>query len=172
MNMNMVPQDEEQLRATVRERYTQSISSVLNPEQSSTSCCGTSTSSVGSCCGTSCCGGSDDKSMAKDLYSLSELGTLPIAAALASRGCGNPTALAELKPGEKVLDLGSGGGIDVLLSARRVGPTGFAYGLDMTDEMLALAEDNKRKSSLTNVEFLKGEVEHIPLPEDSVDVII
>ena len=108
MNMNTVPQDEEQLRATVREHYTQSILSVLNPEQSSTGCCGTSTSSADSCCGTSCCGGSDDKSMAKDLYSLAELGTLPIAAALASRGCGNPTALAELKLGEKVLDLGSG----------------------------------------------------------------
>jgi ubiquinone/menaquinone biosynthesis C-methylase UbiE len=90
----------------------------------------------------------------------------------ASLGCGNPTALAELKPGETVLDLGSGGGIDVLLSARRVGPTGKAYGLDMTDEMLALAEENKRKSGLTNVEFLKGEIESIPLPDNHVDVII
>ena len=91
---------------------------------------------------------------------------------LASLGCGNPTALAELKPGETVLDLGSGGGIDVLLSARRVGPTGFAFGLDMTDAMLALAAENKRKSGLANVQFLKGEIEHIPLPNDSVDVII
>ncbi len=91
---------------------------------------------------------------------------------LASLGCGNPTALAQLHPGETVLDLGSGGGIDVLLSARRVGPTGKAYGLDMTDEMLALANENKRKSGLTNVEFLKGEIEHIPLPDNSVDVII
>jgi arsenite methyltransferase len=172
MNMNIVPQDEEQLRATVRERYTQSISSVLNAEQSSTSCCGTSTSPAGSCCGTSSCGGSDDKSMAKDLYSSTELGTLPIAAALASRGCGNPTALAELKPGEKVLDLGSGGGIDVLLSARRVGPTGFAYGLDMTDAMLELAERNRTEAQVENVRFLKGIIEAIPLPPESVDVVI
>ena len=97
---------------------------------------------------------------------------MPDLALKASLGCGNPTALAELKPGETVLDLGSGGGIDVLLSARRVGPTGKAYGLDMTDEMLALAEENKRKSGLENVEFLKGEIEHIPLPDNSVDVII
>ncbi len=97
---------------------------------------------------------------------------MPDTAIEASLGCGNPTALAELKPGETVLDLGSGGGIDVLLSARRVGPTGKAYGLDMTDEMLALAEENKRKSGLTNVEFLKGEIENIPLPDNSVDVII
>jgi SAM-dependent methyltransferase len=110
--------------------------------------------------------------MAKDLYSLAELGTLPIAAALASRGCGNPTALAELKPGEKVLDLGSGGGIDVLLSARRVGPTGFAYGLDMTDAMLELAERNRAEAQVENVRFLKGIIEAIPLPPESVDVVI
>ena len=97
---------------------------------------------------------------------------MPDAALLASLGCGNPTALAELKAGETVLDLGSGGGIDVILSARRVGPTGKAYGLDMTDEMLALAEENKRKSGLANVEFLRGEIEHIPLPANAVDVII
>ena len=97
---------------------------------------------------------------------------MPDAALKASLGCGNPTALAELKPGETVLDLGSGGGIDVILSARRVGPTGKAYGLDMTDEMLALAEENKRKSGLTNVEFLRGEIESIPLPDNTVDVII
>ena len=97
---------------------------------------------------------------------------MPDAALLASLGCGNPTALAELKPGEIVLDLGSGGGIDVILSARRVGPTGKAYGLDMTDEMLAMAEENKRKSGLANVEFLRGEIEHIPLPANTVDVII
>src|SRR6185369_9769366 len=99
-------------------------------------------------------------------------GEVPDTAIKASLGCGNPTALAELKPGEVVLDLGSGGGIDVLLSARRVGPKGKAFGLDMTDEMLALAEENKRKSGLTNVEFLKGEIENIPLPDDTVDVII
>jgi arsenite methyltransferase len=107
-----------------------------------------------------------------NLYNGSEAGQIPEEALLASLGCGNPTALAQLHPGETVLDLGSGGGIDVLLSARRVGPTGKAYGLDMTDEMLALAEENKRKSGLTNVEFLRGEIESIPLPGNSVDVII
>ncbi len=107
-----------------------------------------------------------------NLYDAAQEGEVPDTAIEASLGCGNPTALAELKPGEIVLDLGSGGGIDVLLSARRVGPTGKAYGLDMTDEMLALAEENKRKSGLTNVEFLKGEIENIPLPDNSVDVII
>ena len=107
-----------------------------------------------------------------NLYADDETNALPEEAVLASLGCGNPTALAELKPGETVLDLGSGGGIDVLLSARRVGPTGKAYGLDMTDEMLALARENQRKAGATNVEFLKGEIEHIPLPDNSVDVII
>jgi len=106
------------------------------------------------------------------LYDVSQIGTLPEKAVLASLGCGNPTALAELKAGETVLDLGSGGGIDVLLSARRVGPAGKAFGLDMTDEMLALANENKSKSGLTNVEFLKGDIENIPLPDGSVDVII
>ena len=107
-----------------------------------------------------------------NLYDDTQAAGVPAEALLASLGCGNPTALAELKAGEVVLDLGSGGGIDVLLSARRVGPTGKAYGLDMTDEMLALARENQTKSGLTNVEFLKGEIEHIPLPDDSVDVII
>src|SRR5437868_14742271 len=107
-----------------------------------------------------------------NLYDESEKAGLPAEAILASLGCGNPTALAELKPGEVVLDLGSGGGIDVLLSAQRVGPTGKAYGLDMTDEMLALARENQRKAGVTNVEFLKGEIENIPLPDASVDVII
>jgi SAM-dependent methyltransferase len=128
------------------------------------------------CCSkTSCCDGAATAScdpITSDLYSGSETGELPQTAVLASLGCGNPTALAELKPGETVLDLGSGGGIDVLLSARRVGPTGKAYGLDMTDEMLALAQENKSKSGLANVEFLKGEIESIPLPDNSVDVII
>jgi ubiquinone/menaquinone biosynthesis C-methylase UbiE len=124
-----------------------------------------------SCCGskkTACCG---EESKTR-LYDVSEVGDLPEKAVLASLGCGNPTALAELKAGETVLDLGSGGGIDVLLSARRVGPTGKAYGLDMTDEMLALANENKARSGLTNVEFLKGEIEAIPLPDACVDVII
>src|SRR5207237_9580257 len=108
----------------------------------------------------------------RDLCSADQYSVLPEKAVLASLGCGNPTALTELKAGETVLDLGSGGGIDVLLSARRVGPTGKAYGLDMTDEMLELARENQRKSGLENVEFLKGEIEHIPLPDNSVDVII
>jgi ubiquinone/menaquinone biosynthesis C-methylase UbiE len=110
--------------------------------------------------------------ISRNLYDAAEVGQLPETAVLASLGCGNPTALAELKPGEVVLDLGSGGGIDVLLSARRVGPAGKAYGLDMTDEMLALAEENKRKAGVRNVEFLRGEIENIPLPDNSVDVMI
>jgi len=123
--------------------------------------------------GTSCCSGAAScDPITSNLYDAVQTDQLPEAAVLASLGCGNPTALAELKPGEVVLDLGSGGGIDVLLSAKRVGPGGKAYGLDMTDEMLALANENKRKAGATNVEFLKGEIEHIPLPDDSVDVII
>jgi arsenite methyltransferase len=126
--------------------------------------------------GRSCCGGdaalAGSNPIIANLYDLSEQGALPEAAVLASLGCGNPTALAQLAPGETVLDLGSGGGIDVLLSARRVGPSGKAYGLDMTDEMLALANENKRKAGAENVEFLRGEIERIPLPDNSVDVII
>src|ERR1700721_588825 len=125
--------------------------------------------------GSSVCGASPScgcDPITANLYDAAQAGQIPEQAMLASLGCGNPTALARLNPGETVLDLGSGGGIDVLLSARRVGPTGKAYGLDMTDEMLALANANKRQSGLTNVEFLKGEIEHIPLPNDSVDVII
>jgi arsenite methyltransferase len=125
----------------------------------------------GSCCSTSGLETSCDPINSR-LYDAGQEGEVPDRAIKASLGCGNPTALAELKPGETVLDLGSGGGIDVLLSARRVGPTGKAYGLDMTDEMLALAEENKRKSGLSNVEFLKGEIESIPLPDNCVDVII
>jgi len=122
----------------------------------------------GSCCGTP----TGSSPITADLYDRAQTDTLPEAAVLASLGCGNPTALAELKSGETVLDLGSGGGIDVLLSARRVGPAGKAYGLDMTDEMLALARDNQRKAGVDNVEFVKGEIESIPLPDNSVDVII
>jgi len=118
-------------------------------------------------CRTSCC-----STITSNLYDETQAAAIPAEAMLASLGCGNPTALAELKPGEVVLDLGSGGGIDVLLSARRVGPTGKAYGLDMTDDMLALARENQRHAGQTNVEFLKGEIEHIPLPDNSVDVII
>ena len=120
----------------------------------------------------SCCGPASASPITSNLYSDLEAGELPETAVLASLGCGNPTALAELKQGETVLDLGSGGGIDVLLSARRVRPTGKAYGLDMTDEMLALARENQKKAGSQNVEFLKGEIEHIPLPDNSVDVII
>jgi ubiquinone/menaquinone biosynthesis C-methylase UbiE len=120
-----------------------------------------------------CCGsGSGCDPITSDLYDASQIGTLPVEAVIASLGCGNPTALAELNPGEVVLDLGSGGGIDVLLSARRVGPSGKAYGLDMTDDMLALARKNQAAAGVENVEFLKGEIEHIPLPDNTVDVII
>jgi SAM-dependent methyltransferase len=127
------------------------------------------TRTEGGCCGTAApCG----NPITSNLYAESETGALPTEAVAASLGCGNPTALADLNPGETVLDLGSGGGIDVLLSARRVGPTGKAYGLDMTDEMLELARENQRKAGATNVEFLKGEIENIPLPDNSVDVII
>ncbi len=127
--------------------------------------------------GSACCGGSSTSCGQKDpistnLYDELQTGELPEEAVLASLGCGNPTALAELKPGETVLDLGSGGGIDVLLSARRVAPGGKAYGLDMTDEMLALARENQKKAGVENVEFLKGEIENMPLPDNSVDVII
>jgi SAM-dependent methyltransferase len=125
--------------------------------------------------GSACCGpraGQGCDPITSNLYNLSQAGQIPEEAMLASLGCGNPTALAKLNAGDIVLDLGSGGGIDVLLSALRVGPTGKAYGLDMTDEMLALANENKRKAGAENVEFLKGEIEHIPLPDSSVDVII
>jgi arsenite methyltransferase len=125
-----------------------------------------------SCCGGAASTGSTCDPITSNLYDAAEAGQLPEEALQASLGCGNPTALAKLNPGERVLDLGSGGGIDVLLSAKRVGPTGKAYGLDMTDEMLALANENKRKAGVENVEFLKGEIENIPLPANSVDVII
>lgn len=124
-------------------------------------CCGTSPAASGCC-----------DPITSNIYDPSQVGSIPEEAAFASLGCGNPTALAELHTGETVLDLGSGGGIDVLLSARRIGPTGKAYGLDMTDDMLALARENQRKSGLQNVEFLRGEIEHIPLPDKSVDVVI
>src|SRR5438876_12357325 len=126
----------------------------------------------GSCCGTADASGTSCDPITSNLYDATQMQQVPGEALQASLGCGNPTALAKLNLGEVVLDLGSGGGIDVLLSAKRVGPTGKAYGLDMTDEMLALAEENKQKSGLTNVEFLKGEIENIPLPDNSVDVIV
>jgi arsenite methyltransferase len=130
-------------------------------------------SKAASCCGPSSCGCGDRVDpVTVDLYSDAETSSLPDAAVTASLGCGNPTALTQLEPGQVVLDLGSGGGIDVLLSAKRVGPTGKVYGLDMTDEMLALARENQAKAGATNVEFLKGTIEHIPLPDNTVDVII
>ena len=125
-----------------------------------------------SCCGAAPAKGSTCDPISSNLYDAAQAGQIPAEAMLASLGCGNPTALAILNPGETVLDLGSGGGIDVLLSAKRVGPAGKAYGLDMTDEMLALANENKRKAGVENVEFLKGEIERIPLPDNSVDVVI
>ena len=130
------------------------------------------TSGGSSCCGAAPASGCGCDPITSNLYDSAQAGQIPEEALLASLGCGNPTALASLNPGEVVLDMGSGGGIDVLLSARRVGPTGKAYGLDMTDEMLALANENKRKAGAINVEFLKGEIERIPLPDNSVDVII
>ena len=162
--MNTVPNDDQQLREAVRERYGRSALEVLSANEPK----------AASCCGADCCGGEKGigDAVTSNLYSSTELGELPLAAALASLGCGNPTALAELKPGEKVLDLGSGGGIDVLLSARRVGPTGFAYGLDMTDAMLELAERTRAEARIEHVRFLKGEIEHIPLPANVVDVVI
>jgi SAM-dependent methyltransferase len=130
------------------------------------------TSGGSSCCGAAAASGLSCDPITSNLYDASQAGQIPEEAMLASLGCGNPTALAKLNPGETVLDLGSGGGIDVLLSARRVGPTGRAYGLDMTEEMLALANENKRKAGAENVEFLKGEIESVPLPDNTVDVVI
>jgi arsenite methyltransferase len=130
------------------------------------------TSGGNSCCGATASSGLGCDPITTNLYDAAQAGQIPEEALLASLGCGNPTALAQLNAGDVVLDLGSGGGIDVLLSAKRVGPTGKAYGLDMTDEMLALANENKRKAGVENVEFLKGEIEHIPLPDNSIDVII
>jgi arsenite methyltransferase len=127
----------------------------------------------GGCCSSACCGDGDSGNpITSNLYDTRQVSDVPTEAIQASLGCGNPTALAQLSPGDTVLDLGSGGGIDVLLSAKRVGPTGKAYGLDMTDEMLALARENQRKAGVENVQFLKGEIENIPLPDNSVDVII
>jgi len=148
------------IKDVVREKYGKAALRVIEGEGAS-------------CCGPSCCSapGAVD-SITVNLYDQKQTEGLPAEAVLASLGCGNPTALARLEPGQVVLDLGSGGGIDVLLSAKRVGPTGKAYGLDMTDEMLNLARENQRKAGVENVEFLKGEIEHIPLPDASVDVII
>ena len=153
------------LSSTIRSRYGSAAQRVLSGEGVPATCCES----------TGCCGGSASSScdpITSDLYDATQTTYLPEKAVLASLGCGNPTALAELREGETVLDLGSGGGIDVLLSARRVGPTGKAYGLDMTDEMIELARDNARQAGAQNVQFLKGEIEQVPLPDNSVDVII
>jgi arsenite methyltransferase len=147
-----------ELKEVVKEKYGQAA---LRVNVGGSSCCGASAALDGCC-----------DPITSNLYDASQTGELPQEAVLASLGCGNPTALAQLNLGETVLDLGSGGGIDVLLSARRVGPSGKAYGLDMTDEMLALARENQRKAGVENVAFLKGEIEHIPLPDNSVDVVI
>lgn len=162
--------ESDEIREAVRQRYAAAARRALEVKPAS-------------CCPPSCCGAeagdttADSRSaekgvISRELYAVDETSQLPEAAVLASLGCGNPAALAELRPGEVVLDLGSGGGIDVLLSARRVGPTGLAYGLDMTDEMLDLARRNQREAGVTNAEFLKGTIEDIPLPDESVDVVI
>ncbi|HEY3266737.1 MAG TPA: arsenite methyltransferase [Armatimonadota bacterium] len=158
--------DRADVREIVRKKYGEAALTVLNGQGAA--CCGGSAAGVGKR-GESCCGGDV---ITGSLYNATEASQIPEAALLASLGCGNPTALAELAPGETVLDLGSGGGIDVLLSAKRVGPAGFAYGLDMTDEMLALAEKNRAEAGAANVQFLKGHIEQIPLPDNTVDVII
>ena len=168
-------EDAGSIREQVRERYAEEARRVREKSDKTekTSCCGGPpkvAKAKSSCCGGNASVGGDP--ITSNLYLDHEKAGLPADAIAASRGCGNPTALAELKPGETVLDLGSGGGIDVLLSARSVGPSGKAYGLDMTDEMLALARDNQRKAGVENVEFLKGDIESIPLPDNSVDVII
>ena len=150
--------NEPNIRETVKEKYG---NAALRVATGGSSCCGAS-AATSSCC----------DPITSNLYDAAQSGEVPAEAMLASLGCGNPTALAKLSAGETVLDLGSGGGIDVLLSAKRVGPTGKAYGLDMTDEMLALANENKKKAGVENVEFLKGEIENIPLPDNSVDVVI
>ncbi len=156
------PATPEEIRDVVREKYGNAARQVTSGTAGKASCCGSAPSASGLSC----------DPITRDLYGITERSELPEAAVLASLGCGNPTPLAPLAPGEVVLDLGSGGGIDVLLSARRVGPTGKAYGLDMTDEMLALARENQAKAGATNVEFLKGTIEEIPLPDASVDVIL
>ena len=159
-NISQPDISEMKIKDVVKEKYGQAALRVTNR------------SGGNACCGAAAADGLSCDPITSNLYDASQAGQIPEEAMLASLGCGNPTALAKLSPGETVLDLGSGGGIDVLLSARRVGPGGKAYGLDMTDEMLALANENKRKAGAANVEFLKGEIENIPLPDNTVDVII
>jgi arsenite methyltransferase len=158
-----------ELREEVRARYAAAARAVLEPAADVAGCCGPA---GGSCCGTAAAAAEAVGGFSKDLYREGETDGLPDEAVLASLGCGNPLAVAGLNEGERVLDLGSGGGIDVLLSARRVGPSGFAYGVDMTDEMLDLARANAARAGAGNVEFLKGDIETVPLPDASVDVVI
>ncbi len=178
----MATNNAQEITDAVKERYGSIALNVLNEQASG--CCTPQTQGQAGCCepqgassccsttgGEACCSTSGD-GITDNLYQVDELEGLPLKAALASLGCGNPTALAELHPGETVLDLGSGGGIDVLLSARRVGPTGFAYGLDMTDAMLELARKNAAEAGATNVAFLKGNIASIPLPDNSIDLVI
>jgi arsenite methyltransferase len=160
----------EQLRERVRERYAAAAVTVTSG-QGTASCCGDDCGDGGPCCGPTVLE-LDDTFFGSALYAATDRDSIPVAAVAASLGCGNPVAVAELRQGETILDLGSGGGIDVLLSARRVGETGFAYGVDMTDEMLDLARDNAAQAGVTNVEFLKGTIEDIPLSDESVDVVI
>jgi arsenite methyltransferase len=160
----------DETREQVRARYAAAATAVTSGQG-----CGCGTSEAGGCCEAASCGPQAvevDESLGAGLYTADEQAELPAEAVAASLGCGNPVAVAELRPGETVLDLGSGGGIDVLLSARRVGPTGFAYGADMTDEMLALARSNAAKAGISNVEFVKGTIEAVPLPDASINVII
>lgn len=180
----MSTNDAQQITDAVKARYGDIALNVLNEQPSA--CCTPQTQGQADCCepqattssccttasGASCCSTATGDGITDNLYQVDELEGIPLKAALASLGCGNPTALAELHPGEFVLDLGSGGGIDVLLSARRVGPTGFAYGLDMTDAMLELARKNAAEAGATNVEFLKGNIAKIPLPANSIDIVI
>lgn len=151
--------DQNDIREAVKDRYGKAVKAAVKKTGSG-------------CCGPGCCGSSGKDPITRDLYSSAQEAEVPADALLASFGCGNPTALAQLKPGEVVLDLGSGGGIDVLLSAKRVGPTGKAYGLDMTPEMLELARKNQKEAGVDNAEFLLGTIENIPLPDNSVDVIV
>jgi arsenite methyltransferase len=180
----MTTTGQDELREQVRERYAQAAITVLDTDGSascgSSSCCGpadgqTAAVETSSASGSSCCGPTVlevDDTFGSTLYTQVDRDALPVAAVAASLGCGNPTAVADLRAGETVLDLGSGGGIDVLLSAKRVGPTGFVYGVDMTDEMLDLAAANARRAGATNVEFFKGTIEDVPLPDAAVDVVI
>jgi SAM-dependent methyltransferase len=162
MDSNWKQISQNQIRETVREKYASSARRVAESAERGAGCG----------CGSGCCRTERSDPVTSNLYSADEIAALPQAAVAISLGCGNPTALAQLYPGETVLDLGSGGGVDVLLSAKRVGPTGFAYGVDMTDEMLAIAEQNKADAGVENVQFLKGQIEDIPLPDNTVDVVI